>query len=267
MTSSRQVATLSMSFTDLDRLRRDTRLSTDKGIHLGPDEEANGYESHIVRGSFFMAKLPRELRAYMKTKLWLTSELGKKHTEFAKDNLDALKKILRSTESHEDALRFRGWRDAHSTYYRLKFAKSRYIPEGAASAGKPRQLNASVVKKKASTSADRGAAAEALRNQFGRAFSEDRSVCDEKPKANLPRSKDALDKAYEKTMVARLCQNCLSHPYWVRPNSKELAPCPLNDLDADNSVRLAWSEFSQGWRPARDCARAKAQAAKAAASQ
>ena len=232
----------------LDSLRRDTRLSTDKGIHLGPDEEATGYDSHITRGPFFMNKLPRELRAYVRTKQWKNSDLGKENSEFGKDNLEVLRKVLRSTASHEHAGQFRGWRVNQARRYRMSYVDGRYIPVRETAAGKPKQLNIAGAR----APAQREAALKALRAEFGQAFSENGEVQDSKPLKDLPRGKKDLDKLFEQSLTARVCQRCLSHPYY---ENKTLVSCPLLALSEDNETRAAWQQFSKGWQPARDRAR------------
>ena len=232
----------------LDSLRRDTRLSTDKGIHLGPDEEANGYDSHIYRGPFFMNKLPRELRAYVRTKQWLNSDLGKENSEFGKDNLDVLRKILRASASFAHAAQFKGWRENQAKHYRLSYVDGRYIPVRETVAGKAKQLNIAGAR----TPAQREAALRALRAEFGRAFSETGEVQDARPKNDLPRGKKEIDKLYEQSLTAGVCQRCLSHPF---SENRKIVSCPLFALSEDDATRAAWTQFNKGWQPARDRAR------------
>ena len=234
----------------LDSLRRDTRLSTDKGIHLGPDEEATGYDSHITRGPFFMNKLPRELRAYVRTKQWKNSDLGKENSEFGKDNLEVLRKVLRSDADYAHAGQFRGWRVNQARRYRMSYDDGRHIPVRETAAGKPKQLNIAGAR----TSAQREAALKALRAEFGQAFSGNGEV--RKPLKNLPRGMKEIVKLYEQSMTARVCQRCLSHPYYSYEN-KTVVSCPLLALSEDDETRAAWLQFNKGWQPAREAARAR----------
>ena len=232
----------------LDSLRRDTRLSTDKGIHLGPDEEATGYDSHITRGPFFMNKLPRELRAYVRTKQWKNSDLGKENSEFGKDNLEVLRKVLRLDADYEHAGQFRGWRVNQARRYRMSYVDGRYIPVRETAAGKPKQLNIAGAR----APAQREAALKALRAEFGQAFSGNGEV--RKPLKNLPRGMKEIVKLYEQSLTARVCQRCLSHPYYA---NKTVVSCPLLALSEDDETRAAWQQFSKGWQPAREAARAR----------
>ena len=202
-----------------------------------------------------MNKLPRELRAYVRTKQWKNSDLGKENSEFGKDNLEVLRKVLRSDADYEHAGQFRGWRVNQARRYRMSYDDGRYIPVRETAAGKAKQLNIAGAR----TPAQREAALKALRAEFGQAFSGNGEVQDSKPLKDLPRGKKEIDKLYEQSLTARVCQRCLSHPYY---ENKKLASCPLLALSEDDVTRAAWQKFSKGWQPARD----RAKKARASAS-
>ena len=232
---------------NLDNLRRDTRLSMDESVHLCPDKDADGTNSHTVQGPFFMRKLPRELRAYFMSAEWQTSELGKAFgNEFGSDNVNVLVRVLRSTQDAQAANTFAQWRKAHNEAgtFRVFMKKGRYVRVPPLNMNqrnrekmprfstKPSQLN--------SYQLERGDAIKAIRKAFGHAFDEAGKIVNGAP------LKRATSKDYQQARKSGLCHRCLSHPF-VKDRKK--LDCPMNKLDKDDEVYKAWSEFYRSLKP------------------